>query len=146
MFILTNISCSNKYESINRDMLSGKSLKFWDYYHSVDYCKRIDIFDSISEFNLKISENEKLLTTEIQGILESQLFKKYPNNQYGNIYFDLENQLDTTCCTEIVYVGGFVGGRWLNNEHPPKFRNIDSLKKLIYLWKVKLNCDSLNTK
>lgn len=142
-YILISIlnSCVTKHENLNRDMLDGRSLKFWDYYHSVDYCKRIDIFDSINRFKFKIYNNDKLTIYEKQGILEQgKLFSKVPNNLYGYIFFDLEQRADTICCIEKAYNGDFAGTWWLNNEFPHSFENLDSLENLVMIWKTKSNC------
>jgi len=145
VLFINAVSCTYQYKSINRNMLEGRNLRLWDYYHSVDYCKRIDIFDSISEFIFDIENYNKLLPMEKQGVTFNQLYEKVPNNLYGYLFSDINTKADTLCCISGTYFGDFFGTWWLHNEIPPTIDNLDSLKKLVHLWKQKLNCDSLNT-
>lgn len=145
VFFISLYSCSNTYEKINRNMLDKRNQKFWDYYHSVDYCKRVEIFDSLTVFEFHIYDNVKLTRQEQNDILEqSKLYSIIPNNFYGHIFWNIANHADTLCCIETMYVGGISGTWWIKNEFPPTFDNVDSLKNLVKLWKEKLNCDTLN--
>lgn len=134
--------CTPEYGRLNRSMLDDKrDLQFWDYYHSVDYCSRIDIIDSVFSFVINIENNDKLKYKEKYGILDNQLYDIAPNSFYGYMFFDLYEKTDTLCCVDVVLSGQFLMFSFVDHEAPPDFKNIENLKKNIKLWKEKLNCE-----
>lgn len=66
LIITTMMSCATY---LNRYKLDKQNQIYWDYYHSVDYCRRIELF----EFITKDKFMESWLVRK-QGITES-LFK-----------------------------------------------------------------------
>ena len=144
VILLSFSRCSQQHESINRSMLDSKNQKLWDYYHSVDYCQKVNIFDSLSQFEKNIYYSN-LNQNEKNGIYNQHIYKKVPNSFYGYIFWDIVNHTNYFCCSDL-FVGGYAGTWWLDNEFHPQFHSITSPDSIVFQWKTILKCDTLTKK
>lgn len=138
------MACSGtKYEPLNRDMLNERNQKFWDYYHSLNICEKIDVYDSVM-----VAKDKYYQRTEPMKISPNWdrylLHNKYPNNFYGYIFNDIVKVTDTSCCYSTPWIGGITGVWYLDSEYPFEFQSLDSLHTLTDLWRRRAECQELD--